>query len=242
MVFELLKDVSEAALFRAIPKDEFPALLPMFKLRQYHKNHQLIFENDQSDEIYCIRSGMVKVYRMRGNQELIFNFHLPGDVVGEVEAIIGAKDHYRMASVEAIEPVTAWVLAKSDLLSIIDRYPDVLRSAYLLLTERLQVMNRKLRSLAFGDTRAQCADLLLDLCYNCGAEQADGWKIQVKLSQNVLADMLGLTRESVSKIVNEFKRDGILSLRDRHLHIHDMTRLQAYCDDPEDRSSRKWHR
>lgn len=229
-------------MFRDIPKDEFPALLPMFKLRHYNKNHKMIFENDRTDEVYCIRSGMVKVYRMRENQELIFNFHLPGDVFGEVEAIVGVKEHNRTASVEAIEAVSAWVLSKTDFLTIIERHPAVMRRAYMILAERLRVMNRKLRSLAFDDTRTQCADLLLDLCYNCGTEQSGVWKIEVKLPQSVLADMLGLTRESVSKIVNEFKREGIVSVRDRHLYIQDAERLQSYCHDQEDRTSRKWHR
>ena len=89
-------------------------------------------------------------------------------------------------------------------------------------------MNRKLRSIAFDDTRTQAADLLLELCRNFGMDAEDGCRIGIRLSQRTLADMVGITRESMSKILSEFKKDGIITIEDRYIHVRDRARLEMY--------------
>ncbi|WP_135548835.1 Crp/Fnr family transcriptional regulator [Paenibacillus cymbidii] len=237
----MIQNLTAVNLFKAIPEDDCVKVMPLFKSRSFKKNHTLIFENERSnDDIYIIRSGIAKVYRIQQDQELIFNFHLPGDVVGEVEAICGGATNYRLASVEAVEPIVAWVIAGSDFRHIMDAYPIVWKNAYLVLAERLKVMNRKIRSLAFDDLRTQTANLLLDLYDNCGVNQGNERLINLKVTQGLLADLLGVTRESVSKIMNEFKRDRVIEMRQKFIYILDMAQLDHLCvnSDPE---SRRWH-
>lgn len=238
----MIQDLTEVTLFKDIPKEHIPDLLPLFKPRHFKKNHNLIFENDWSDEIYFIRSGIVKVYRVKEAQEIVFNFHFPGNAVGEVEAICDTVSWQRMASVEAIEPVDAWVITRKDFLFIIDKYPLVLRRAYNLLLERLMVMNRKVRSLTFDDTRTRTANLIMDLYHNFGGKDGGVCKIDFKITQSLLADMLGITRESISKMLNEFKRDGIISIRQKCIYIMDLEQLERNCNEPDEQSAhRVWH-
>ncbi|TBL71116.1 Crp/Fnr family transcriptional regulator [Paenibacillus thalictri] len=237
-----MQDLSEITLFKDIPREDHPQLLALFKTRNFKKNHNLIFENDHSDEVYFIRSGIVKVYRVKDAQELVFNFHFPGHAVGEIEAICDEKQLYRMASVEAFEPVAAWMLTKKDFLYIINKYPAVLRRAYNLLLERLRIMNRKVRSLTFDDTRTRTANLIMDLYHNCGGQYDGVYRIDFKITQSDLADMLGLTRESISKTVNELKKDGIIEIRQKCIHILDLERLDYICNEPDEMSAHRiWH-
>jgi CRP/FNR family transcriptional regulator len=237
----MIQNLTAVNLFKEIPEDDCVKLMPLFKSRSFKKNHTLIFENELSnDDIYIIRSGIAKVYRIQQDQELIFNFHLPGDVVGEVEAICGGAPNYRMASVEAVEPVVAWVIAGSDFRHIMDTYPIVWKNAYRVLVERLRVMNRKIRSLAFDDLRTQTANLLLDLYDNCGVSQGNERIINLKLTQGLLADLLGVTRESVSKIMSELKRERVIEMRQKFICILDMVQLEHLCRDS-DPVSRRWH-
>jgi CRP/FNR family transcriptional regulator len=238
----LIQDLAEITLFKDIPKDRLEEFRPLFKLRRFNKNHILIYEDDPGDEVYFIRSGMVKVYRMKEAQEIVFNFHFPGNAVGELEAICEAKRLPRMASVEAFEPVTAWMLAKQDLLSIIDKHPVVLRRAYNLLVERLVIMNRKLRSLTFDDTRTRTADMIMDLYHNFGVAEEGAHRIEFKITQSLLADMLGLTRESVSKVLGEFKKEGVISIEHKTIHILNLPQLERMCQEPNEAAvQRVWH-
>lgn len=237
----MIQNLTAVNLFKEIPTDDCVKLMPLFKNRSFKKNHTLIFENEFSnDDIFIIRSGIAKVYRIQQDQELIFNFHLPGDVVGEVEAICGGVPNVRMASVEAVEPVVAWVIAGSDFRQIMDTYPFLWKNAYRVLAERLRVMNRKIRSLAFDDLRTQTANLLLDLYDNCGVTQGNERIIQLKLTQGVMADLLGVTRESMSKIMSEFKRDRVIEMRQKFICIMDMAQLEHLCRDSAP-VSRRWH-
>jgi CRP/FNR family cyclic AMP-dependent transcriptional regulator len=238
----MIQDLSEITLFKDIPQEDLQELLPLFKNRHFKKNHNLIFENDLSDEVYFIRSGIVKVYRVKEAQEIVFNFHFAGNAVGEVEAICDDKRLHRMASVEAFEPVTAWMIKKQDFLHIIDKHPLVLRRAYNLLLERLSIMNRKVRSLTFDDTRTRTANIIMDLYHNFGVMQDSAYKIDFKITQSLLADLLGLTRESISKMINELKKDNIISIQQKYIYILDLERLEGICNDPDEASTnRVWH-
>jgi CRP/FNR family transcriptional regulator, cyclic AMP receptor protein len=236
----MITNISEITIFSDIPEVDLPNFLPLLKERKFKKNHVLMFENDKGDDVYIIRSGMVKIYRNHEGKEIVLSIAMPGDIVGEVEAL--SNDNHRISSIEALENVSVWQITKQDFLMIVDKYPSVLRKAYMILVERTRMLNRLVRYLTFYDVRTKAANLLMDLYYNFGEPSGTIFKIDFKINQSLLASMLGVTRESISKTLGDFQNEGLIDIREKYFYLLDKTRLEAMCSETEEVPTlRKWY-
>ncbi|WHX51600.1 Crp/Fnr family transcriptional regulator [Paenibacillus woosongensis] len=199
-----------------------------------------MFENDESDEIYLLRSGMVKIYRMYEGKEVVLSITMPGDIIGEVESL--SNNYHRISSIEALENVSVWQISGHDFMHIVDKYPVVLRNAYKILVERTRMLNRMIRYLTFYDVRGKVANLIMDLYYNFGTTKENVYKIDLKINQSLLANMIGITRESISKTLGDFQAEGLIDIRDKHLYLLDMKLLESMCHVTEELPTlRKWY-
>ena len=236
----MINDISGITIFSDIPKDDLQHITSLLKERHFKKNHVLMFENDESDEVYLLRSGMVKVYRIYEGKEVVLSITIAGDIVGEVEAL--SSDNHRISSIEALENVSAWQMSPQDFLQIVDKYPSVLRNAYKILVERTRMLNRMIRYLTFYDVRGKVANLIMDFYYNFGKASDTVYKIELKISQSLIANMLGVTRESISKTLGDFQSEGLIDIRDKYLYLLDMDLLESICDETEEFPTlRKWY-
>lgn len=233
-------EITQIPIFSEIPPDEFAAqIAPMLKERHYKKNHVFMFENDQSDEIFILRTGKAKVYRIQDGKEVVLSIQLPGDIIGEAEAITG--DQHRIASIEALEPVIAWQINKQDFLQIIYKYPSVLRKAYEIMFQRIRVLNRTIRYMTFCDVRTKVANLIMDLYYNFGQDDGTAFKIDMKINHAMLGNMVGITRESISKTLNDFQNEGLIDIRQKIIYVLNFKQLEQMCEETEEVPSlRKW--
>ena len=236
----MITNLSDITIFSDLPEDALQRIVPLLKERQFKKNHVLMFENDLSEEVYLIRSGMVKVFRISDDREIVLSIATAGDIFGEAEAL--SNDVHRISSVEALENVSAWQLGKQDFLHIVEQYPSVLRKAYTILIERIRVLNRLIRYLSFYDVRTKTANLIMDLYFNFGKQSDNGYKIELKINQSLLANMLGVTRESISKTLNDFQTEGILNIQEKYFYILDKSKLESICNKSEEvQELRKWN-
>lgn len=167
------------------------------------------------------------------------NFQFPGDIIGEMETI--ATYPRRVATVETMETSHFWIMNRSDFISIMERHPSVLKRAYNRLLDHLSNMNNKVRYLSYLDVRLKLANLLLDLYYNLGKPAESAYKIDCKVTHHLLANMIGVTRESISKVMRELQEEGVLMMNQKYIYITDLEKLQSMCDDMDDSPAyRKW--
>ncbi len=236
----MITNLSDITIFSELPEEALLRIAPLLKERQFKKNHVLMFENDLSEEVYLIRSGMLKVYRLSEDREIILCIATAGDILGESEAL--SNDNHRISSVEALENVSVWQIGKQDFLHIVEQYPVVLRKAYTILIERIRVLNRLIRYLSFYDVRTKTANLIMDLYFNFGKDNDNVYKIDLKIRQSLMANMLGVTRESISKTLSDFQAEGILDIQDKYLYILDKSKLESICNEIEEIPElRKWN-
>jgi len=236
----MIDNLSDIHIFSGLPEEDLQYIFPFLKERQFKKNHILMFENDESDEIYLLRSGMVKIYRMYEGKEVVLSITMPGDIIGEVESL--SNNYHRISSIEALENVSVWQISGQDFMHIVDKYPIVLRNAYKILVERTRMLNRMIRYLTFYDVRGKVANLIMDLYYNFGTTKENVYKIDLKINQSLLANMIGITRESISKTLGDFQAEGLIDIRDKHLYLLDMKLLESMCLVTEEFPTlRKWY-
>lgn len=165
---------------------------------------------------------------------------LPGEVVGELEMF--HYDNRRSASVATLEPSVLWMIKRNELLELAKLYPEILRKTIYILSERLIQADRKLEYLAFLDIRVRVANLLLDLYENFGVPSEKGLHIKWKITQQHMASMIGASRESLAKILQEFQNDKLIVIHNRFIYITDLKTLQQLAGvQKETDLDRKWH-
>jgi CRP/FNR family transcriptional regulator len=118
----------------------------------------------------------------------------------------------------------------------------VLKKAYIILVERTRVLNRLIRYLTFYDVRTKVANLMMDFYYNFGKPSDNIYKIDLKINQSLLANMLGVTRESISKTLGDFQDERLIEIHEKYFYLLDKDKLESICRETEEIPAlRKWY-
>jgi CRP/FNR family cyclic AMP-dependent transcriptional regulator len=236
----LINSVLDAMFFRDIHIDDEVFVLSKFMERRYRKGQNVFFQGEYGHEMFIVKSGVLKIYREGDDKEVILGHQFPGETIGELEAI-----HYnqsRLASAAALEDSTLWAISRTDLDAIIQLYPNLLRKLFYVICERLSQADRKIDYLSFLDTRLRVINLLLDLHSNFGVETASGSLINWKVTQQHLAFMIGVNRESATRALKDLENEGLIQIQSRLITILDVSTLQKLSNKPFDTTeNRQWH-
>lgn len=236
----LFQSVLDTSMFDSIEIIDKEFILSKFIERRIPKYHVVFFQDDTANEMYIIKSGLLKIYREDDTKEIVFGHQFPGQMFGELEVI--HHDNHRLASVAAIENTVLWMIKKPDLEELISIYPQILRKIFYIVSERLQQADRKLEYLAFLDARVRVANLLLDLHSNFGIETEEGHLINWKITQQHFANMIGIGRESAARTLQDLQDDKIIRLDNKLITIIDLPALQQLAKQKhEPVEKRHWH-
>lgn len=182
-------------------------------IRSFPANAIIINEGDETDALYILLSGRVKVYAAnKAGKEVVFSTHGPGEYLGEM-ALDGGP---RSASVMTLEPTTCSVVSGANLRQFIAEHPDFAIHLINKLIRRVRTASESVKNLALMDVYGRVARLLLELATDEGGKLA----IAEKLTQQDIADRVGSSREMVSRIFKDLGAGGYVSVDDGRIVIH----------------------
>jgi CRP/FNR family cyclic AMP-dependent transcriptional regulator len=175
------------------------------QVRSFARNTIIINEGDDSDSLFVILSGKVKVYSADDTgREIIYDDHGPGDYVGEMSL----DGQPRSASVMTLEATTCSLLNREEVRKAIAGNPDIALQVISTLISRARVATAGVRNLALLDVYGRVARLLLDL-----AEDKDGTLvIPERLTQQDIGDRVGASRDMVSRIFKDLVAGGYIRI------------------------------
>ena len=174
--------------------------------RRYAAQTVLINEGDDSDSLYILLSGRVKVYAANdAGKEVVLNTHGPGEYFGEL-ALDGGG---RSASVVTLEPTTCVVVSGARLREFIAAHPDFALHLIHNLIGRVRALTGSVKNLALEDVYSRVVLLLQQLAVAEGDHQV----VQHKLTQQDIAERVGSSREMVSRIFKELTLGGYIDLQ-----------------------------
>lgn len=175
------------------------------QVRAFARNAVIINEGDDSNTLFVILSGRVKVYSADASgREVVYDDHGPGEYVGEM-ALDGRP---RSASVMTLEAATCAVLNRDEVRRAIAANPDIAIQILSTLIGRARVATTSVRNLALLDVYGRVARLLLDL-----AEDKDGvLVIPDRLTQQDIGDRVGASRDMVSRIFKDLVAGGYIRI------------------------------
>ncbi|OGT01400.1 MAG: hypothetical protein A3F73_11195 [Gallionellales bacterium RIFCSPLOWO2_12_FULL_59_22] len=199
-------------------KSVFEILGNAGKIRLYPKNNIVLHEGDPSSCLYVIHSGRLKAFLAdEQGREIVLNIMEAGDYFGEMALI---DNQTRSASVMTMEDSRLSLVTKEDFNDCLARNPELVTPLMLGLIKRLRISTRKVGSLALMDVYGRVASTLLQL-----AREQDGKMVIVKkLTHQEIANIVGASREMVSRIMHDLAEGGYISIDHRkHIILNEKT-------------------
>jgi CRP/FNR family cyclic AMP-dependent transcriptional regulator len=206
-------DLKSIPLFEGVPDAELRALADRTVTRSYPKQAIIVNEGDESDTLYLILAGRVKIYLAdEHGKELILAIKGPGQYFGEMVL----DEQPRSASVMTLEPAQFAILSRADFRAFLLSHAEVSLQLIQNLIRVARGLNRNVRNLAMLDVYGRVARILLEL-----AVERDGkLMIPEKLTQKDIAARVGASREMINRILRDLTTGGYVSVEDGRITIN----------------------
>ncbi len=216
-----------SALFARLGDSEIDALLADATVARYAQGDQIVAKGDPGNSMMAVLKGRVTISAPSPDgRQVVLTVMRDGEVFGEI-ALIDGKE--RTADVTAASDCEILVVPRRSLLALLDRRPDVGLDLMVVLCERLRHTNEQVEDLAFLDLESRIAKVLVRLAEeNDAAGRVGAAPIGVKISQRALGELVGGSRESVNKHLQEWKRAGIIAVEKGSIVIRDIEALAAF--------------
>jgi CRP/FNR family cyclic AMP-dependent transcriptional regulator len=219
MISQTADFLATIPLFNGLHRDELQKFADLTRERSYPKGSVILFQDDPGDSLFVLRAGRVKVVLIgEDGREVILGVLEPGAHFGELALI---DDQPRSAHVIAMEDAQLLILRREDFRRRVEANPTV---AWALLTElsrRLRRADVKIGGLVLLDVPGRIARLLLDLADESGSEAIDK-----PLTHQTIAQMIGASRETVSRAMKEFQDAGLITVERRRIAVGDRDALE----------------
>jgi CRP/FNR family cyclic AMP-dependent transcriptional regulator len=212
------------SLFKNLAQEDLADLATLLREQKFKKGDVLFRKGSEGDVLYIIKEGAIKiVLPSRLGDERIVAIFSTGDFFGEMALLDGMP---RSADAVAIKPSKLLFLDRSVFLQFLKKSDAAIEKILLSLSLRLRKTDDLLEDTSFLNIPARLAKKLLEIGETLGTKDGETLKINLKLSQQELADMVGATRESINKELRVLREKGLVSVVGNITYIHDITRLK----------------
>ncbi len=222
-----MKAVRTTPLFKSLSDEDWQDVVQFLHGHSYPQDAYLFFQGDPPEALYIIWSGRVKLVRHTSQgRDVVVTVLGPGQLIGEMAIFDGRP--YSMSAI-TLEETAVVTIARNDLMTIIQRYPEVSFQVILELNRRLRVCNELVRSLAVDRVEQRIARALLRLKDLGGvpAPDGNGTMIDIHLTRQDIAEMTGTTVETAIRVMSRFRREGFIKSYKGKTILLDIPGLEA---------------
>lgn len=203
--------------------NEVLSQLSMNKGCSFFKRGQLVFaEGLYPHGVYCINMGKIKITQQgEMGKEQIIRFAKEGDVIGYSSLLRGEK--YSCSAV-ALEDSSVCFISKNFFIKLVTTNISLALKMINLLGNELKLSEQRITAIAQKTVRERTAEAIL-LLKEVGGYEVDNITLNINLSREDLASMIGTARETATRLLSEFKSDGIIELKGKKIRIIDKQKL-----------------
>ena len=208
--------LSENDLFRGLPANDMAALAERLPMATSQRGQLIYAPGETGEVLFILKAGSVRLYRLAvDGRKLVLATLGPGTVFGEM-SVLGQSMTDSFA--EAVDECVVCLMSRIDIEQVMLEHPTVAVRMVQLLSSRLHEAENKLEQMAFAPVPERVARLLLTLAQG---NEVPGY------SHQELADMIGTSRETVSRALVDLKIAGIIAIDRRCIQLLDAGALHA---------------
>ena len=215
-------------LLRHLRPEELRHLAEVAHVVRHPRQATIFQKGDPGSSMMAVIRGKVKICTYSGEgKELVFNLIDQGGVFGEIAVLDGRP---RTADAIALEETDLLVLERAQLLPFLTGNPEVLGRLLTVLCQRLRQTSEHLEDALLREAPSRLARGLLRLATTFGRQGPEGTRLGIKLSQQQIGSLVGASRESVNKQLNDWQRAGHLVLDGGYIVIRDPALLEQIAE------------
>ncbi|MBI5329482.1 MAG: Crp/Fnr family transcriptional regulator [Betaproteobacteria bacterium] len=201
----------QGTLFASLGEEEIAAILALAQSVHYPARKVIFREGEPGDHLLVVLEGRVKVSLTSAEgKEAILSLMGPGEALGEVALLDGES---RSATVTAMEDCSCLVIWRRDFLPMLEKYPQLALKLLEAMAHRLRSASDLVGSLSFLHLPARLARILINLGQHYGRVMSEGIQINLKLSQEELGNLAGVSRESVNRQLRAWEEEGVIDVK-----------------------------
>lgn len=217
--------LAKGSLFSKLSESELDALVQVSRIQKLRPREELCHKGDPGNQVYLISKGRLKAMTTSAEgDDVVFSIMAPGEVCGELALLSGGR---RTATITAIDESELIVLDRREFLPFMRAHPEVAIKLLEVLAERQLRLSELVEDTTFLNLPARLAKKLVSLSRAYGTETAVGIRIDLKLSQGEIGDLVATTRESINKQIKSWSSEGMVSMKNGIVTIHRIDDLEA---------------
>jgi CRP/FNR family transcriptional regulator, cyclic AMP receptor protein len=223
----LARFLKNVPFLSALPKKDLERIYKIAKTREFRPGEPIFTKAEAAEHMFVVLSGRVKIFtHSSGKKRKTFAYLLPGEFFGEMALLEGKT---RSASAQAVDPSRILLIGKAEFKRLLISDPDL--TYYLLRTvsERLRRANEEIEDLLFRNILGRVSKALFDLGRRHGKAEGPSVTLGDKYTHQELADLVGTTREPLTRALSTLRRANLIDVRDGRYLIKDAAKLGALC-------------
>ena len=218
----------QSGIFCELNRDALDDVSSHKVTNHYKKGQTIFFQGNPPMGLYCVSSGKIKITRTGNDgKEAILRIAGPGDVLGHRSLF--SKEKYE-ATATVIEDSSICFIEKNYIYSAIQNNPSIAMSMIEKLSRDMGVAERKSAAMFQKNARERLADLFLEFAEDYGVPLDNKIKLDIRLSRDEIASIIGSAHETVIRLISEFKEEGILELDGKTILVRDMEKLRQFAN------------
>lgn len=220
--------LARVPFFRRLSEADIRVVDRSFVNRSFAAGGLIYAAGDEAKRLYVLLAGRVKVVRHTlAGQDVVLDLLAPGEFFGTLSAL---GDDYYPDTALAQTGCCAISVDAADFQAIMQRYPPVALAVLEIVQARLRSAQDVIHQLSAQPVEGRIAVTLLKLAARLGETQANRILIQTPLSRQDLADMAGTTLETASRVISQFRKEGLIESGRQWIAIVDRERLKRLAE------------
>lgn len=203
--------IQQLDLFKGLAKEKLQSIESFFAMRQYVKR-EVIFEPGDKNKVFIVKTGQVELYQLSSSgKKVIIERLLPGSFFGD----LGTEEEGELF-VEATTDSYVCSLNKDKFFSIVSQHPELSEKLMKQLFNRLLSVEKRMSSVAADNALQRLVKLLLNLGKVEGKKYVT---ISDKFTHEQLSQMLGISRQTVTTLINQLEKKGLIKRIHKNLQF-----------------------
>ncbi|HBR22566.1 MAG TPA: hypothetical protein DD713_08410 [Nitrospiraceae bacterium] len=220
-------DVKKIPIFGTLNSSDMEEVKPYLIPAKFKKKEIIFSEGDPSDWLYVVIKGKVKMTKLsQSGREIILEIISPMDFFGGVAVMRGFP---YPANAIAMDNAELLKISRSNLMRILDRFPNLMYCMAMNIGDRIKGSHEALKNIAVEKVASRIASLLIKLADKAGSKTDNAVAIDMKLTKQDIAEMVGTTVETSIRTMSKFKKLGIVSEKSGKIVIKDVSKLKSLC-------------
>ena len=211
--------LARTPMFQGVPAERPEALAARAGMVKLAARELLFSKGDRGDRLYLVTAGMIRVGVVSADgREVSYGLIGPGHLFGEIAVLDNGP---RTADASALDPSELLAFERRDVLALLEQTPECALRLISILCQRIRHADQLLEDIFFLSLPGRLARQLLALGDSIGHQPVSGDPVTIRMSQQAVADHMGISRESVNKVLSKWEQCGLVSLWRGQITIRD---------------------